>query len=152
MCNWSSKNYIIYVTCVLIWLQDPYFRMTRDVAPRLGFHKPAIIHSSFFPALQGPQSKMSASDATSSIFLTDTMDEIKNKVWIRFYNSFVWLLYFTIYVGQQVCIFWWKRYQRRTWEVWWKHWHWCFLPIPHVLPWGWWEAGSYQTGNTHGVL
>lgn len=25
--------------------QDPYFRMTRDVAPRLGFLKPALIHS-----------------------------------------------------------------------------------------------------------
>ena len=33
-------------------LQDPYFRMTRDVAPRLGFGKPALIHSKFFPALQ----------------------------------------------------------------------------------------------------
>ena len=26
--------------------------MTRDVAPRLGFGKPALIHSKFFPALQ----------------------------------------------------------------------------------------------------
>ena len=33
-------------------VQDPYFRMTRDVAPRLGFKKPALIHSKFFPALQ----------------------------------------------------------------------------------------------------
>ena len=33
-------------------LQDPYFRMTRDVAPRLGFNKPALIESKFFPALQ----------------------------------------------------------------------------------------------------
>ena len=32
--------------------QDPYFRMTRDCAPRLGFHKPALIESRFFPALQ----------------------------------------------------------------------------------------------------
>ena len=32
--------------------QDPYFRMTRDVAPRLGHHKPALIESRFFPALQ----------------------------------------------------------------------------------------------------
>ena len=32
--------------------QDPYFRMTRDVAPRLGYSKPALIESSFFPALQ----------------------------------------------------------------------------------------------------
>lgn len=60
--------------------QDPYFRMTRDVAPRLGFNKPALLHSTFFPALQGPQSKMSASDPTSSIFLTDTPQEIKHKI------------------------------------------------------------------------
>ena len=38
--------------------QDPYFRMTRDVAPRLGFKKPALIHSKFFPALQAPQSSV----------------------------------------------------------------------------------------------
>ena len=60
--------------------QDPYFRMTRDVAPRLGFHKPALLHSTFFPALQGPQSKMSASDPSSSIFLTDSPKQIKEKV------------------------------------------------------------------------
>ena len=51
--------------------------MTRDVAPRLGYVKPALIHSSFFPALQGAQTKMSASDANSSIFLTDTPKMIK---------------------------------------------------------------------------
>ena len=32
--------------------QDPYFRMTRDVAPKLGHHKPALLMSKFFPALQ----------------------------------------------------------------------------------------------------
>jgi len=60
--------------------QDPYFRMTRDAAPRLQFPKPALLHSSFFPALQGAKSKMSASDANSSIFLTDTPKQIKDKV------------------------------------------------------------------------
>lgn len=60
--------------------QDPYFRMTRDVAPRLGYLKPALLHSSFFPALQGAQTKMSASDANSSIFLTDTPKQIKTKI------------------------------------------------------------------------
>lgn len=60
--------------------QDPYFRMTRDVAPKLGFPKPALLHSVFFPALQGAQSKMSASDPNSSIFLTDTPSQIKNKI------------------------------------------------------------------------
>jgi len=54
--------------------------MTRDVAPRMGCLKPALIHSTFFPALQGAQSKMSASDPNSSIFLTDTDKEIKTKV------------------------------------------------------------------------
>lgn len=61
-------------------IQDPYFRMTRDVAPRIGYPKPALLHSTFFPALQGAQTKMSASDANSSIFLTDTPKQLKNKV------------------------------------------------------------------------
>ncbi len=60
--------------------QDPYFRMTRDVAPRLGWEKPALIHSQFFPALQGSKSKMSASDASTAIMVTDTAAQIKNKV------------------------------------------------------------------------
>ncbi|CAF3467432.1 unnamed protein product [Rotaria socialis] len=60
--------------------QDPFFRMTRDVAPRLNFPKCALLHSIFFPALQGAQSKMSASDANSSIFLTDTAAEIEYKI------------------------------------------------------------------------
>ena len=54
--------------------------MTRDVAPRVGYHKPALIHSVFFPALQGSKSKMSASDETSAIFLTDSAAQIKDKV------------------------------------------------------------------------
>uniref|UniRef100_A0A8C0EEI0 Tryptophan--tRNA ligase, cytoplasmic n=1 Tax=Bubo bubo TaxID=30461 RepID=A0A8C0EEI0_BUBBB len=60
--------------------QDPYFRMTRDVAPRIGQPKPALLHSVFFPALQGAQTKMSASDPNSSIFLTDTPKQIKTKI------------------------------------------------------------------------
>ncbi|KAM3322741.1 tryptophan-tRNA ligase, cytoplasmic [Capsicum chacoense] len=60
--------------------QDPYFRMTRDVAPRIGYHKPALIESSFFPALQGENGKMSASDPNSAIYVTDSAKEIKNKI------------------------------------------------------------------------
>ncbi|KAK3145767.1 hypothetical protein QOZ80_3BG0257170 [Eleusine coracana subsp. coracana] len=60
--------------------QDPYFRMTRDVAPRLGYQKPSLIESRFFPALQGENTKMSASDPNSAIYVTDTPKEIKNKV------------------------------------------------------------------------
>ncbi|KAF9521195.1 hypothetical protein BS47DRAFT_1335311 [Hydnum rufescens UP504] len=60
--------------------QDPYFRLTRDVAAKLKYSKPCLLHSKFFPALQGPQSKMSASDPNSSIFMTDTVNQIKNKI------------------------------------------------------------------------
>ena len=60
--------------------QDPYFRLTRDAAPKLGYKKPALIHSKFFPALQGSHTKMSASDTSSAIFVTDTYKQIKNKI------------------------------------------------------------------------
>merc|ERR1712110_752590 len=60
--------------------QDPFFRITRDVAPRLGYPKPALIHAIFFPALQGAGSKMSSSDPNSNITLTDTQNQIKKKV------------------------------------------------------------------------
>ncbi|CAH8386138.1 unnamed protein product [Eruca vesicaria subsp. sativa] len=60
--------------------QDPYFRMTRDVAPRLGYRKPALIESKFFPALRGKNGKMSASDANSAIYLNDSAKDIKRKI------------------------------------------------------------------------
>lgn len=60
--------------------QDPYFRQCRDIAPRVGLVKPAIIHSVFLPSLRGAESKMSASDADSSIFLSDTNNQIKKKI------------------------------------------------------------------------
>lgn len=60
--------------------QDPYFRMTRDVAPKLNYTKPALIHSIFSPALKGAQTKMSGSDQNTSIYLTDKPNEIKNKI------------------------------------------------------------------------
>ncbi|EAU88319.1 tryptophanyl-tRNA synthetase [Coprinopsis cinerea okayama7 len=60
--------------------QDPYFRLTRDIAQKLKYPKPTLLHSKFFPALQGPQTKMSASDPNSSIFMTDKPNQIKNKI------------------------------------------------------------------------
>jgi len=60
--------------------QDPYFRMTRDIAAKLKFPKPVCIYSKFFPALQGFKSKMSSSDENSAIFLHDTPNKIKNKI------------------------------------------------------------------------
>ncbi|TFY52842.1 hypothetical protein EVG20_g10379 [Dentipellis fragilis] len=60
--------------------QDPYFRLTRDVAQKLKYQKPTLLHAKFFPALQGPQTKMSASDPNSTIYMTDTQNQIKNKI------------------------------------------------------------------------
>jgi tryptophanyl-tRNA synthetase len=47
--------------------QDPYFRMTRHVAPKLNYLKPACIHSKFIPNISGDDGKMSASVETSCI-------------------------------------------------------------------------------------
>ncbi|KAL6944677.1 tryptophan--tRNA ligase [Hanseniaspora osmophila] len=60
--------------------QDPYFRVCRDVADKLKFKKPALLHAKFFPALQGSTTKMSASDDTSAIFMTDTAKQIQKKI------------------------------------------------------------------------
>ncbi len=54
--------------------------MARDVAEKLGCKKPACMHSKFFPALQGPRTKMSASDLDSAIFVSDTKNDIKRKI------------------------------------------------------------------------
>ena len=74
----TRKDISCLIPCAID--QDPYFRLTRDVAPKLGFRKPALIESVFFPALQGDSGKMSASDTSSSIFVTDTPKMIKTKV------------------------------------------------------------------------
>ena len=42
--------------------------------------KPALIHSKFFPPLQGADGKMSSSDPNSAVFLTDSADEIERKI------------------------------------------------------------------------
>ncbi|HVP93003.1 MAG TPA: tryptophan--tRNA ligase, partial [Acidobacteriota bacterium] len=60
--------------------QDPYWRVTRDIAPKLGYYKPAQIHCRFLPGL-GIGGKMSASEPETSIFVTDTPDVVKRKVW-----------------------------------------------------------------------
>ncbi|CAG7997469.1 unnamed protein product [Penicillium salamii] len=60
--------------------QDPYFRLTRDVASQLKYAKPSLIHARFLDALQGPGSKMSASVKSSSIFLNDNPKQILKKI------------------------------------------------------------------------
>ncbi len=59
--------------------QDPFWRVTRDVAPKLGFPKPAQIHSKFLPGL-GQGGKMSASHPESAIFTTDSTELAEKKI------------------------------------------------------------------------
>lgn len=59
--------------------QDPYWRMTRDVADRMGYYKPAQIHSKFLPALD-TSGKMSSSKPQNAIFTTDDPETIDRKV------------------------------------------------------------------------
>jgi len=60
--------------------QDPHFRIARDVLPKLGFYKPALIHAKFMPGLKGTKTKMSSSDVNSTIWLTDSDEEVRRKI------------------------------------------------------------------------
>ncbi len=60
--------------------QDPHFRVARDVYPRLGFYKPAIMHKTMFPSLTGMSQVMSSSKNTALITSTDSPSEVERKV------------------------------------------------------------------------
>jgi tryptophanyl-tRNA synthetase len=61
--------------------QDPYWRVQRDVAEGLGYHKTAAIHSKFMPPLQGVTGKMSSSAGQETvILLTDDEKTVKDKI------------------------------------------------------------------------
>ena len=60
--------------------QDPHFRVARDVLPKIGFYKPALIHCKFLSGLKFYGSKMSTSDPTSTIWTTDTEDIVRKKI------------------------------------------------------------------------
>lgn len=60
--------------------QDPYWRITRDIAAKLGFYKPAQIHSKFLPSLSRRISKMSSSKPETAIFTTDEPEIVEKKV------------------------------------------------------------------------
>jgi len=63
--------------------QDPYWRLTRDIAPKLGYHKPAQMHCRLLPGLGG-EGKMSSSEPETTVFTTDTPEAVKRKIWNAF--------------------------------------------------------------------
>ena len=60
--------------------QDPHFRITRDIAPKINKTKPALIHNIMIPSLLGPGGKMSASDEKNTIYTTDSPEVVKKKI------------------------------------------------------------------------
>jgi tryptophanyl-tRNA synthetase len=63
--------------------QDPYWRVTRDIAQKLGYYKPAQIHCRLLPGLGGG-GKMSASEPETTIFTIDPPEVVKRKIWNAF--------------------------------------------------------------------
>lgn len=59
--------------------QDPYMRLTRDIAERIKVVKPASIYLKYIVGLTGEP--MSASKPETCIFTSDTSDIVKKKVW-----------------------------------------------------------------------
>ena len=61
--------------------QDPHFRLTRDILPKLGYHKPASIQCRFLPGLGGmlEDGKLSSS-AGQAIYLTDDEKTVRKKI------------------------------------------------------------------------
>ncbi|MBI5871580.1 tryptophan--tRNA ligase [archaeon] len=59
--------------------QDPHFRLTRDILPKLGYYKPASIQCSFIPPLSGVAGKMDSSKE-GAIYMTDSPKEVEMKI------------------------------------------------------------------------
>jgi len=60
--------------------QDTHFRVSRDVMPKLGYYKPAIMHCTFLPSLLGARGKMSASEQATTIYTIDSEKEVERKI------------------------------------------------------------------------
>ena len=58
--------------------EDAHIRISRDIASRAGYNKPAILHTKFLPGING--AKMSTSKPNTAIFLSDNEKTIRKKI------------------------------------------------------------------------
>jgi len=58
--------------------EDAHIRISRDIAARFGYKKPAILHVKFLPGINGE--KMSTSKPNTAIFLNDDEKTIRKKI------------------------------------------------------------------------
>ncbi|WP_019177754.1 tryptophan--tRNA ligase [Methanomassiliicoccus luminyensis] len=77
----AGKNVPCLIPCGID--QDPHFRVARDIAPVLGYYKPALLHNKMFPGLQGTD-KMSSSQPNSTIYTTDPPKLVRKKIMSAF--------------------------------------------------------------------
>lgn len=59
--------------------QDPYWRLTRDIAKKIGYPKPAQIHGRILPGLTG-NAKMSSSQPETALYTTDVPELVEKKI------------------------------------------------------------------------
>ena len=74
--KFEKKPTQVLIPCAID--QDVHFRLTRDIAPKIGYPKPATILCRFLPSLEGG-GKLSTSSGVS-IFTTDDEKTVKNKI------------------------------------------------------------------------
>lgn len=79
----DSKNTFCLIPCGRE--QDPYFRFAREVANKTKSNRVSTIYGRFIPSLQGDQ-KMTASKGTTAIYLTDTPEMIREKIFTDAYT------------------------------------------------------------------
>lgn len=60
--------------------QDPFIRLTRDIAAQFDFEKPAAIHAKFMPSLYGEAKMSSSNSGMNVIFLDDDKKTIEHKI------------------------------------------------------------------------
>ena len=73
----EGKNVPVVIPCGID--QDAHFRLTRDIAETLGYYKPALLHNKLAPSLDGT-GKMSASQPETTIFTTDSPEDVRKKI------------------------------------------------------------------------
>lgn len=60
--------------------QDPFFKLARNLAKRLGYKPPIVLFTRNVPGLDGSEKMSTSNPSTNPIFLSDTNDIIKSKI------------------------------------------------------------------------
>ena len=72
----------VNLQCVIICGvdQDPFFRLARNLAKKLGYKPPIVLYTKNVPGLDGSEKMSTSIPSSNPIFLSDSMETIKNKI------------------------------------------------------------------------